>query len=95
MKDFQLAKWREEIDAIDRELCALIGRRLTASSAAVFRKAALGMPVHDRAREKELLGRVDDERVKEIYRRVVERCRRHAEADLRGADDGEHPGAAP
>jgi chorismate mutase len=94
VRDFQLAKWREEIDAIDRQIVELVGRRLTASAAAGFRKHQLGLSSRDRAREKELLERVDDGRVKKIYGRILDACRKHSEADLRGALDGGDPGAA-
>jgi|HubBroStandDraft_5_1064220.scaffolds.fasta_scaffold23380_2 chorismate mutase len=87
-KDLELTKWRDEIDQIDAELVALIGRRMTASAAAGFRKRQIGLPPVDEAREKELLGRVDDPRVRALYRLILVRCRKHAVADVAANSPG-------
>ena len=71
-----LQKLRMEIDEIDAELVALIGRRMALSRSVADYKARNGLPVLDAAREQLVLeraeDRVDDPALKPSVRRIME-----------------------
>ena len=71
-KDYQglsLPMIREEIDAIDNELMALLWRRMDCSSRVAAYKMALGLPVLNEEREQQILNRVREsgEQMREGY----------------------------
>lgn len=81
----ELREAREHIDAIDREIVALLGRRAEIARRAARAKAALGRPVLDPAREAALIAErrawaeeasVDPDCVDEIYRAILRLSRR-------------------
>ena len=81
----RLVRLREEIEAIDRELVALIARRVALAREAGVVKRAAGMPVVDPAREQAVLARAVDhardaglpeDELRELMHRVVTLSRR-------------------
>ncbi|MGI6269121.1 MAG: chorismate mutase [Candidatus Howiella sp.] len=73
-----LDKVRQEIDAIDKELVALLQRRLNCSVQVAEVKAAEGIPVLDPAREEKIIGKVKTaggaygEYVAGVYRSIMD-----------------------
>lgn len=76
---------RHEIARTDREIVALIARRLTLARAAGAAKAARGLPLCDPAREAAVLREagsaarnagLDEEEVRQVFWCLVAMCRR-------------------
>lgn len=94
----ELAELRDEIEAIDRNLVALIARRVSAARNVGRIKRTHGLPITDPAREASVvrraveLARADrlaEEDVREIFWHIIGLCRRaqlegHSEAASRG-----------
>jgi len=73
--DAEIEDARRSIDRVDEAIVAFIRRRLEYSIAIARRKAELGIPIHDPARERLVVERVADEPARSVYRAVVEACR--------------------
>jgi len=52
-----IERWRDEIDAIDAELLALLNRRAGAALEVGRRKRGAGLPLRDAKRERQILAR--------------------------------------
>lgn len=84
IEDPEIAWLREEIDALDRELLALIHKRLEKVLLVGERKREKGLAVYDPAREARLLDHltqkvqapVDAALVREVFQTLVQQCRR-------------------
>jgi chorismate mutase len=80
-----LARWRGEIEDIDRQIVALIARRLAVGKKTALAKRAAGLPILDPQREAEVIRRagtaareheMPSEAVREIFWHVVGLSRR-------------------
>ena len=82
-----LAALRDQIDALDREIVRLLNARARLAIEVGHAKAIVGRPVHDPARENDVLRRVreangstggplPDDAVVELYTRIVALTRR-------------------
>ena len=83
-----LARVRGEIEAVDREIVALIGRRATLAREAGRVKRAAGLPLVDPAREHEVIERMGEladavglprAELLDLMRRVIDLSRRAQE----------------
>jgi prephenate dehydrogenase len=81
----ELKQTRDHIDALDREIVALLARRAQLTQRAARTKAALGAPVLDAPREAEMLtarrawaeeSRLDAEGVADVFRAILTMSRR-------------------
>jgi monofunctional chorismate mutase len=80
----RLSECREKIDVIDREILQLLKRRAAIVAEIGRGKAASGLPVIDRAREREILNRVaadcdsvlSAESARCVFRCIIEESRR-------------------
>ena len=70
----ELEKKRIDIDRIDRQLVDLLTARAEICRDIAMAKAAAGLPVRDRHREREVLGRIsaDDAGIENSIRRIFE-----------------------
>jgi chorismate mutase len=75
-----LARGRRELEALDRELIALLAKRVTRSKEIGALKRAAGLPTLDPAREAEVIRRaasiarehgLPDEKVRDIFWHVI------------------------
>lgn len=89
-----IEKWREEIDAVDRDLVRLLNARAhLALKIGAFKEAA-GLPLYDPERERSVLkqvcrineGPLDDHAVMRLFRRIILESRR---LELTGAETDE------
>jgi len=98
----ELQETRDLIDAVDRELLALLARRATLAQRAGKAKAQLGHPILDPAREAGLLverrvwaesAHLDPEAIDELFRAIL-RFSRQAQRGVPGpaAEPGDEPG---
>ena len=53
----EIEKYRQAIDHIDAELLQLLGKRFELSKKIASHKHSEGLPIHQEAREKEILGK--------------------------------------
>ena len=53
----ELKKWRDEIDRVDAEMASLFEARMATARAIAAYKKEHGLPVEDKSRETEILGR--------------------------------------
>ena len=82
---------RAEIDRVDDELVVLLNRRARLTSALAEVKSAAGLPLHDPAREHEVIERacracsppLDDVAVRRIFTCIMEESRRIAGSHYR------------
>ena len=83
-----LARWRGEIEDIDRRIIALIAERLKVGKKTALAKRAAGLPILDPQREAEVIRRagtaareheLPSEAVREIFWQVVGLSRRAQE----------------
>ena len=81
----ELRETRDAIDAVDREIIALLSRRAELSRRAGKAKARIGAPVHDQAREAQVLAArraqaeeqgLDPESIEDVFRAVLRLSRR-------------------
>jgi chorismate mutase len=80
----QIEDWREEIDAIDRELLRLLNQRARVARKIGALKRAAGLPVCDPDRERAVLsqaqhanaGPLDEQAVGKLFRRIIRETRR-------------------
>ena len=78
-----MEEWREEIDAIDSEIVAMLERRARVSRKIGVLKAHAGLPVADPAREEKIIrelaagssGALPAESLTRIYRRILQESR--------------------
>ncbi len=78
-----LSDWRKEIDALDRELVALLNRRATNVLGLAPLKREQGVPVYEPARERRVFenivgsnrGPLSNESLKCIYEAVIDEMR--------------------
>ncbi len=98
--DGGLKALRDEIDAVDRELVALLARRQAVVTRVAAAKRRLGLPVHHPAREEDLLSDrrrrareagLDPDLVEDLFRRVMRSSRVSQSAAV--AARGVKPGA--
>ena len=91
-----LTALRDRIEAIDRQLLALLADRLRVVEDVVAAKLAAASPFRDRAREELLLGRLrahavelglDPHEIERLYRVVLDMSVAHQEASVRARDD--------
>jgi chorismate mutase len=92
---------RARIDAIDRQLVALLGERASCALAIGRLKELAGLPIYQPAREAEVLsnvrtanvGPLDDEAMVRLFERIIDEARRleRLAASVRHGD-GEPPG---
>jgi chorismate mutase/prephenate dehydratase len=91
-----LASLRDRIDAVDRQIIALIAERLRIVEEVAVAKIAGASPFRDREREEALLGRlrehavgagVDPHQIERLYRVVMEMSIAHQEATVRARED--------
>jgi len=84
-KSFELKEAREHIDALDRDIVALLSRRAELARRAGRAKQQLGAPVLDPAREAAVLGArrswaseqaLDEEAVEDVFRAIMKLSRR-------------------
>jgi chorismate mutase len=75
-----LAKWRHEIESIDRQIIELLGDRVAVSKEIGAMKKVAGLPTLDPAREAEVIRRaaelartagLNDEKVRDIFWHVI------------------------
>ena len=94
--DAGLTTLRDRIEAIDRQLLALLADRLRVVEDVVAAKLAAASPFRDRAREELLLGRLrahavelglDPHEIERLYRVVLDMSVAHQEASVRARDD--------
>lgn len=84
LKNMDLSDWRNEIDAIDREILRLLQKRAAIVAKIGAVKAARNLPVVDEAREAEILNRVSasadavlsTESAQCVFRCIIEESRR-------------------
>lgn len=82
--DAEVDDAREEIDAVDRELLAMLNRRLELVKRLHQHKIANGIPIRDLDREESMLTRLQEanpgpftaEAVAELFRHVIDLTRR-------------------
>ena len=75
---------RDRIDAIDRQLVALLGERASCALAIGRLKELAGLPIYQPARESEVLrnvrvanqGPLDDEAMVRLFERIIDEARR-------------------
>lgn len=78
-----LSDWRKEIDALDRELIALLNRRATRVLGLAPLKRDQGVPIHEPARERRVFknivasnrGPLTNEALTRIYEAVIAEMR--------------------
>jgi chorismate mutase/prephenate dehydratase len=88
----ELDSLRAEIDALDRELVALLNRRASIALAAGKAKTSQGRPIADADREREVLLRVamanqgplPQDALLGLYRALIETIKRLEESDKDG-----------
>lgn len=92
---------RDRIDAIDRQLVALLGERASCALAIGRLKEIAGLPIYQPAREAEVLanvrianaGPLDDDAMVRLFERIIDEARRLERLASSGhAGDGEPPG---
>jgi chorismate mutase len=82
--DEELKRLRKEIDVLDREMIALVEKRVEAAKKIGALKAKKGLQISDPAREKEVLENaannttLDRSFTKDLFLRIIEYCK-HAE----------------
>ena len=82
--------WRNEIDAIDRELLRLLNTRARIAIKVAALKRVAGLPLNDLEREHEVLeqvrkantGPLEDKDVTRLFRRIIRESRRAQESAL-------------
>lgn len=91
-----LASLREQIEAVDREIIALVAKRLAIVEGVVEAKLASASPFRDREREESLIGRlraiaaeagVDPHQIERLYRVVMDMSVAHQEQRVRDRAD--------
>jgi chorismate mutase/prephenate dehydratase len=91
-----LTSLRDRIDAVDRQIIALLAERLTIVEEVALAKLAAASPFRDREREERLLLRlrehataagVDPHQIERIYRVVMDMSVAHQEATMRDRPD--------
>jgi chorismate mutase len=78
-----IAEWRDHIDALDRELVALLSQRARAAQAIGVLKRSSDLPVYESAREQTILanirannsGPLPDADLQHIYERIIDAMR--------------------
>ncbi len=86
---------RRQIDAVDRALVRLLNRRMGLSIRVGHLKKACGMPLFDKAREREIFrraarangGPLDQQTLMGFYRWLLAQSRRQTRRALNGAGD--------
>ncbi|HMD30553.1 MAG TPA: chorismate mutase [Candidatus Acidoferrales bacterium] len=79
-----IERWRDEIDAVDAELLALLNRRAGLALEVGRRKQGAGLPLRDARRERQILDRaiqenagpLDPAAIKRLFRAVLAESRR-------------------
>jgi len=79
-----LAAWRQDIDAIDRELLRLLNKRAGIACEIALIKVSSGLPAYDGKREKDVLDRIaaqnngpfENESVLAIFTTIIRETRR-------------------
>ena len=97
--------WRTKIDEVDRELVALLNRRASYALEIARLKKALGRPMYDPQRKKEVFrevakakgGPLDQDALRCVFELIIAECSslecRHMETDgTRGAELGHRTG---
>ena len=96
MAELDLAALRDRIDAVDRQIIALLVERQAIASEVALAKLAAASPFRDRAREDALLVRLrehaataglDPHQVERLYRVVMDMSVAHQEATMRTRGD--------
>jgi chorismate mutase-like protein len=85
-----IENWRNEIDAIDRELLRLLNARFRIAIKVGDLKRTEGLPLNDQERERQVLshlrklnkGPLDDETVARLFRQIIHESRRLQEQTL-------------
>lgn len=76
----KLESVRRQLDDLDRQLVEILGRRFETGNEAARLKRALGVPIHDAAREEQVVNRAMDwarsaglpeEEVSDLFRRLI------------------------
>ena len=71
---------RRQLDALDRQLVEILARRFETGREAARLKHALGIPIHDPAREEQVINRamewarsagLPEEEVSDLFRRLI------------------------
>jgi chorismate mutase len=96
----ELARCRDEIEQIDRQIISLLGRRLTLGRRTGELKRLAGLPILDPTREAAVIRRVTGEArdaglppepIREVFWQIVGMSRRAQESLDAAADEGERP----
>ncbi|CAN5762012.1 hypothetical protein BH11MYX2_BH11MYX2_26200 [soil metagenome] len=91
-----LSSLRERIDAVDRQIIALLAERLRIVEGVVEAKLTMASPFRDREREESLIARlrehavtagVDPHEIERLYRIIMELSVAHQEAMVRARED--------
>lgn len=91
--DVEISRLRTEIDRIDRQLLALLEKRVRLVLEVGEQKRTRALEIYDPAREQALVERLvaasdaplDAALVERVFREVIEQCRRLESAHVRGA----------
>jgi len=79
-----IAGWRRKIDDIDGKLLELLNARAACAIEIGGLKRAMGLDIHNPAREDDIIRRVcelnegplDDDAVRSIFQKIIEECRK-------------------
>jgi len=96
-RDAEIARLRDEIDAIDERLVRLLSKRAECALAIGHLKRALRMAIYQPAREADVLdhvcglntGPLDDEAIRRLFERIIDEARR---LERMAAEDAAGPG---
>ena len=82
--DEGIARWREKIDAVDRQIVELLNQRAHCVLAIGSHKSRLGLTIYDPAREEEIVrqaiaaneGPLEDAAIRRLFERILDESRR-------------------
>lgn len=80
----EIGKWRERIDAVDRQIVDLLNERSRCALEIGARKSRLGLAIYDPAREEEIVkqaiaandGPLEDSAIRRLFERILDESRR-------------------